>query len=56
MCNSSSDADVSDDARAAKSGNYYCLTIPLSQVIFVNDEHGLQTCWKTIAKVNLLCL
>ena len=45
----------SSDTCAAKSDYYYSLTIPPSQVVFVSDEHGLQTCWKTIAKVSTLC-
>ena len=50
--NSSSDMDVLDGGHAVRSDRYYNLTIPLSQVVFVSDERGLQTCWKTIAKVS----
>ena len=52
MYNSSSDTDVSDDAHVVRSDRYHSLTVPLTQVVFVNDESGLQACWKTIAKVS----
>ena len=41
-----------EDCAEADVGNYYCsLDIPLSQVVFVDDECGLLACWKAIEKV-----
>ena len=51
--NTSSDAELSDDATNSTPRDFYSLKVPLSQVVFVEDEHGLQKCWKTIGKVSI---
>ena len=50
-----SEVKLSDgDTAEVDTGDYYCsLDIPLSQVVFVDDECGLKACWKAIKKVEL---
>ena len=56
VSSSSSDIELSDEATAKPhSDYYYCsLALPLSQVLFVDDEKGLKTCWEVIQQVSLM--
>lgn len=53
---SSSDTELSDEATAKPHSDYYyhSLALPLSQVLFVDDEEGLKTCWEAIQQVSLM--